>query len=303
MPWFQKKTAYAPRAPSPADDHLQLLELDVSYNSESFQGDNYSTSSVASGSTGDVAPTFPELWTRTYSNSSTNSPRTQVKRGSRFGLIRMDSSASFSSVGSSNASSRAGSSCSRTSSADSSISLAASTALNAAGGAATAVASKVRKYASKIVHTSRGYTEAENWDDGNVAEEYGFEPTVRERVRRHVLPIGRTKEYGLRDLSEDGDRQCDLPADVWSVVLSHAECSDIGHFGCCSCDFLHAAYGYAGADFKQPGWFRERRVAVQDRWSRARAVLTQVHVVRGMRVNTPSARRCPQLQRLNRHRR
>lgn len=85
----------------------------------------------------------------------------------------------------------------------------------------------------------------------------------------------------MRVIGED-DEALDLHEAVWWVVLSFLEVSDICRFAVTDSLSYVCVTGYAGTDFSRPGWLRERRRVVLDRWSRARAVLTQLKVMRQM---------------------
>lgn len=145
-------------------------------------------------------------------------------------------------------------------------------------------------------------------DELEIPREFTKAESPKERVSKRRAARGRTKEDPMEDFreEEDGDEAWCCPAEIWCIVLSFVDTSDICHFACADCTFYACAMGYAGSDFTHPGWLRDKRTAVQERWARARAVLMQVQVLRGMRSATPPAgslRRCPRLQRLNRHRR
>lgn len=236
-----------------------------------------------------------------------------TSRGSKFSLLTLDSSLSLSSTASqasSNASSRASSkSSSRGSSKGRSV-----RALTAAGALAGAVAGCIMKKPRRWRSGSRGghATPASDTEDVefDIPREFTEGESPHERICKRRVAMGRTKEDPMESFraDDDWDEAWCCPAETWCIVLSFVDTSDICHFACADCTFYGCAMGYAGADFSHPGWLRDRRTAVQERWARARAILLQVQVVRGMRSATPngtggSVRRCPRLQRLNRHRR
>mmetsp|Transcript_176798 Transcript_176798/g.567075 ORF Transcript_176798/g.567075 Transcript_176798/m.567075 type:complete len:110 (-) Transcript_176798:47-376(-) len=107
------------------------------------------------------------------------------------------------------------------------------------------------------------------------------------------------------EFCEEEDEALRLPAESWFAALSFLDTPDVCRFACAHGGFYDLAQGYAGPDFGQHDWLRERRAVVQERWSRARAVLVKVQVVQSMRAvsSSANARRCSHLQRLNRHRR
>lgn len=110
----------------------------------------------------------------------------------------------------------------------------------------------------------------------------------------------------MEDFADDEDFF--LLDDVWCIILEFSDTADICRFAVAD----RSAYRVAmGLDLEHVGQLKDGRSAVQERWARARNVLTQVQVVgnmqslRSARQANPSSlvRRCARVQRLNRHRR
>mmetsp|Transcript_69027 Transcript_69027/g.173936 ORF Transcript_69027/g.173936 Transcript_69027/m.173936 type:complete len:292 (-) Transcript_69027:116-991(-) len=233
-------------------------------------------------------------------------------KGSKFSLLRLDSSLSQSSgasQASSNASSRGSSRASSRGSSKSRSVRALTVAGTLAGAMAGCILKGPRGRRALGSRGGRSMWASEDEDDElEIPLEFTKAESPTERVSKRRAAQGRTKEDPMEYFyEEEEDQAWCCPAEIWCIVLSFVDTSDICRFACADCTFYACAMGYAGSDFTQPGWLRDKRTAVQERWARARAVLMQVQVVRGMRSATPpasgSVRRCPRLQRLNRHRR